>query len=376
MIVSPHRGHLRRLGLALLLAVAAVVPAAFGATQDVFEVDNVKVDVTAENASAARERALADGQAKAFRMLLERLVMTQDTSRLPAFRPADVTALVRDFSVADEKTSSVRYLASLSFRFRPEDVRRYLIDLGLPFAETRSKPVLVLPIYQASGTLLLWDDPNPWRQAWAARPEATSGLIPLLLPGGDLTDVATIGAEQADAGDVQRLAAVAGRYGAEDTLVARADMGLSARTGRPELTVTVTRYGPSGNPQPLTMTYSAGETEDTDTLLRRAAIDVTRQVENNWKRDNLMQFGNESILAVTLPVRSLADWTEAQKRLAGVAVVRRIDLVMMSRDEVRLNLHFLGEDEQLVLALRQADLDLQISGDEAALKLAGVATRK
>ena len=94
-----------------------------------------------------------------------------------------------------------------------------LIDVAVDVtAETVSKLVMVLPVFQSAGALILWDDPNPWRDAWASRPKK-QGLVPTLLPLGDLADMASIGAEQAMDGDRQRLNAIAGRYGASDTLV-------------------------------------------------------------------------------------------------------------------------------------------------------------
>jgi hypothetical protein len=379
MIECPSRARFDRLWRTIAFALALLLPQAPAQAQEsVFDVDKVAVDVTAETAAAARERAIVDGQTKAFRALMERLVSSENLSRLPPARPAEVTPLVRDFSVSDEKTSAVRYLANLTVRFRPEDVRRYLVDLGIPYAETRSKPVVVLPVYENSGTMLLWDDPNPWRQGWAARPPGPSGLVPMVLPSGDLTDIATIGVEQALRSDTQRLSAIANRYGAEDTIVAQATFGVSTRTGRPEVAVQVVRHGPSTsiNDVPFVSSYAATESETVEALLARAASDVARQIENAWKRNNLMQFGRDAVAAVTVPVRGLADWIETQKRLASVPVVRRVELVLMSREEVRVNLHFIGEDEQLVNALRQADLELRARGGELSLGLIGGSQRQ
>ncbi|MCH8835833.1 MAG: DUF2066 domain-containing protein, partial [Proteobacteria bacterium] len=177
----------------VLVAAGAGADAARAQAIDVFEVMGVDVDVTAETAAAARGEALVDGERRAFRRLLERLTLLADRDRLPEFSRDEITAYVKDFSIAEEKASAVRYLATLNFRFKAEDVRRLLIDYALPFAETASKPLLVLPVYQAAGALLLWDDPNPWRDAWAARP-TVDGLVPLMLPLGDLSDIAAIGA--------------------------------------------------------------------------------------------------------------------------------------------------------------------------------------
>lgn len=363
--------------VAVLLACWSAAPAHAQSTaqstaqpKDAFEVRNVAVDVTAETAAAAREKALADGQVAAYRMLLERLTLRADRARLPNLAPGEIAALVKDFEVAKEKASSVRYIAWLNVRFKAEEVRRLLIDYDLPFAETPSKPVLVLPVYQAAGARLLFDDPNPWRDAWVAW-SATDGLVPLVMPMGDLQDMLAIGAEQALGGDVQRLAAVAARYGARDSLVAHASQRSNARSGLPELEVFATRYGTVQQEQTIGTTYSAGPGESMDALLRRAAADITRRVADNWKRDNLLQFGQSSVLAVTVPITGLGGWLDVRGRLSNVAVINRVDLVLLSLKEVRVNLHYMGELEQLSLALAQADLVLDDNENDWILGRAG-----
>jgi hypothetical protein len=361
----------------LLAAVFAVVAAlaAEALAPDVFEVKGVAVDVTAETAAQARERALAEGEGVAFRRLLERLTLRADHPRLPKLGPRDISVYVKDFAVADEKTSAVRYLARLSFRFQAGPIRRLLTDSDVPFAETPSKPVLVLPVYQAAGALLLWDDPNPWRDAWKAVPPL-DGLVPLALPLGDLADIAAIGAEQAVKGDVRRLNAVAARYGAGDAIVAHGTLGISARLGRPEVEVFVTRYGTTLQEQTIVKSFSATEEEGIDGMLARAAAELARQVEDNWKKDNLLQFETSAVAAAKVPIRRLADWLEVRKRLSGIAVVGRVDMVLISLDEVRINLHYFGSEEQLVVALEQADLVMSAEDGEWVLGLAASSPRK
>ena len=354
----------------VLVAAGAGADAARAQASDVFAVMGVDVDVTAETAAAAREEALVDGERRAFRRLLERLTLLADRDRLPEFSRDEITAYVKDFSIAEEKASAVRYLATLNFRFKAEDVRRLLIDLALPFAETASKPLLVLPVYQAAGALLLWDDPNPWRDAWAARP-TVDGLVPLVLPLGDLSDIAAIGAEQAVKGDSQRLTAIAAKYRAGDTLVAHGILRLDTRRGLPDLEVYLTRYGTALQEHTVVRTFATAGDESLDELLRRAAAVLAQQVEDNWKRDNLLQFGQPAVLAVTVRIGSLGDWLVVRKRLAGVAVIRRADLALLSPAEVRVNLHFIGDRDQLALALEQSDLRLFEEGGHWRLGLVG-----
>ncbi len=339
---------------------------AIAATMDVFEVRNVAVDVTAKTATAARAKALANGQRIAFNRLLERLTMRSDRFRLPNLSQDRIATYVKDFSVEDEKASAVRYLAKLNFRFHGDAVRKLLTDSSIAFAETPSRPVLILPVYQVAGAMLLWDDPNPWRKAWETMPPV-DGLVPMLLPKGDLADIAAIGVEQAVDGDLQQLSAIASRYNTRDTIVAQAIQGINSRGVR-DLDVYVTRYGSALTEQTMVRNFSSEPGETMDSLLKRAAEELARSIEDSWKSDNLMQFGSKSVIAVTVRIKGLNDWLKVRRSLSGIAVIRKIDLVLLSRDEVRINLHYIGEREQLSLALEQVDLSLGRDGDNWILE--------
>jgi hypothetical protein len=325
--------------------------------QNVFEVSNVAVDVTAKAAAEARKQALVDGKTRAFNLLLKRLTLRIDHQILPKILANEIDAYINDFSVSNEKTSPVRYLAQLTFRFKSAAIRDFLNENGFSFAETVSKPVLVLPVFQTAGALILWDDPNPWREAWAKRYKK-HGLVPTILPLGDLTDIAAIGAEQTMDGDLQRLNAIAQRYSAGDTLVVFGVLRVEAAKARRILEVYINRYGRKFQEQTDVLTFAQEKNETLDDLLSRAVNEIALVVEDNWKRENLMQYSNFGIIPVILSISELKEWIQIRSRLNQVAVIRRAEIVLISKDEVRLNIHFFGDTGQLVLALEQADLKL------------------
>ena len=133
------------LALGILLRTA---PAGAAGFPPAYVVADVPVDATAESSVQAREAARSQGVHKAFRQLLERLTAKTDWARLP--QPADETInnLMQDFEVKDEHSSSVRYLASYTYRFSPNGVRKLLRDAHLNVTELASKPVVIVPALQ------------------------------------------------------------------------------------------------------------------------------------------------------------------------------------------------------------------------------------
>lgn len=361
----------RLFGVILVLTAALTTWLPATALADVFEVRDVAVDAIAKTTSLARERALSEGEARAFRRLLERLTLSEDHANLPIFEPGEIATYVSDFSVSDEKTSAVRYLARLHFRFKADAVRRLLRESGLQFAETPSKPVLVLAVYQSASGLVLWEDPNPWRDAWNQR-QATGGLVTLALPLGDLADIGTLSVQQAVRGEVDALSKLASRYHAGDTVVTYARRGLNPDGAGQRVDVSISRFSPHREPETSLLALDQGDGEDEQSLMVRAADAVGARLEDQWKRENLLVGGETGVAAVTVPITGLGDWLGVQKRLKSVAVVRDVETVLMSLDEVRVNLHYVGAASQLQTALGQSDLALVREDNEWVLYPAGV----
>ena len=348
----------RAVMLVAAIVFGAMAPSpARAADDDVFTVGNVQVDRSAESAAAARDLALADGQAAAFRRLVARLVPRGDLASVPAPAADGIAQLVQDFQVDQEKTSSVRYIAVLKVRFRADAVQRLLRTANVPFAVTPSKPLVVLPVYRKAGALLLWDRINPWLETWRALPPP-DGLVPLAVPEGDLADIADISAEQALAENDARVAAIARRHGAIGGLLAYAVLGSPAANGTPTVEVTVSRIGTRAPERTLVQSVAGKAGENEDSLLARAAIAVRIDMEETWKRENLLRFGEHNRLVAVVPLAGIGDWVRLRRALAGIAFVESSDLLQLSRDEATVRLSYLGDEDQLALALAQHDLEL------------------
>ncbi|MDA8231513.1 MAG: DUF2066 domain-containing protein [Magnetospirillum sp.] len=335
--------------LSLLLATAFGQAAAAQGVPDAFTVRGVEVDVTATSANDAKDQALADGQRQAFRQLLERLTDPADHARLPN---ADAENYVRDFAIDQERTSSVRYMATLTVRFKPAAVKTLLRQAGIPFTEARSRPVVVLPVLSAEGRTALWDDPNPWRAAWAGL--GGDSLVPLVIPPGDPTDVQTISVQQALAADPGSMAAEGARWRTADVMVAAATLSADSR----RLDVTLSSL--PGTPAPFdSVAYDLQPGENADQMMARAARDVSRAIDTGYKQANLLRFGHPQSLAALVPLTGLDDWLTVRERLARVPQVQSYDLVSLSRVEAALVLHVVGDQDKAKAALANAGLPME-----------------
>ena len=352
--------------LAVLIAISAPAPAA---DDDLFEVLDIKVDETDETAAAARDKALQIGERRAWDTLVQRFVDPQQR-RLPQFSQQEIGDAVRDFWVSGEKTSPVRYIATLNYNFKPQRVERLLASRGVRFTITRSDPLVVVPVYAEDGTSKLWDDPNPWRQAWQGM--RVRGLLTLKVPQGDIGDLSTVAVEQAVAGDRARLAELAQRYEAADALVTLAKVEPGATPDSQQLKVTAIRYNLSTTQPLVDRSFPIEGAGVTPELLGQAALAVASDVDVAYRRGWTPATGLVSPLdarqsttaQVVVPVSSLDDWVAKRKRIQSLPQLDRVKLVSLSRDAARLTIVYPGPTDQLAAALVQAGLYLSKQNGE------------
>ncbi|MEZ5647593.1 MAG: DUF2066 domain-containing protein [Alphaproteobacteria bacterium] len=322
---------------------------------DLFTVRNIAVDKTAATATAAREAALAEAQVQGLRILLERLTTEADRRGLPTPKVREVFDMVTGVEIQGEKLSGVRYIGTVTVSYRPDDVRRLLLGVGIPFAEIPSRPIVVLPLFTANGKTLLWSDANLWKKAWDAR-SPDQGLIPFVVPVGDLEDLGTISPEQAQAAIPTNLEAIAKRYGAADALIAELKI-----VGN-QITASAVRIGPVSGTKPIADKIVG--TADTPDALGKMVTTIIASAEEIWKQSSVTRSSQQSDIEILIPTASLEEWTRIRGRINAVSSVRRMRLVSLSKRQVRLAVNFVGSVEQLRIAMAQNELGLEQENGE------------
>jgi Uncharacterized protein conserved in bacteria (DUF2066) len=363
-------------GLLLLAVLLQAATARADDQPDPYTV-TVKVDATADNAVDARRMARLDGQRRALTKVVEQLAGSTDV-KLPPLDDNAITNMVDNFEVADEHMSAVRYLADYTFHFHPTQVRRLMQQAGIAMAGTTAADnapsgsvptgnapgnaiegttAVVLPLFEDGPSPVLWDDPNPWRDAWAQR-QAGSGPVRLTVPLGGIDDLAAIDAPQALAGQSDALTAIAARYGGGGVLVALATaQRQDGKLAGLAVTIKHYRHGELAGSQSETFSINPGESEGD--FMTRAVTGTAAAIESG-ANEVAAANGPPASLTAIVPITGLGEWVEVRERLAAVPTVRKVDLLSLSRQEARIEITYSGTSDQLRSSL--ADANLALSG--------------
>ncbi|MGB0572524.1 MAG: DUF2066 domain-containing protein [Alphaproteobacteria bacterium] len=326
------------------------------ALEDIFVVRDVTLDETAQTAAAARAQALAKGQLQAFAQLEARLTRSVHRGLAANVDPATLRFLVDAIQIDGEKTSDVRYLANLTVTFKPDAVRNLFRQSGVPFAELRSRPLTVVPVLATPVRYLLWDDPNPWREAWRNHPEG-AGLVPMLAPIGDLEDLSGLTVDQAVDGDPDILARFAERYGARGVVITIANM-FETEPGILRSDIVSVPVGlQEMSPFSISVIGQAGE--DERSIFARAVGDVREIIDDEWKAASALAAGDIAQLRAAVPIADLKNWIDIRARIRRVPAVTNIQVIVLTANAAEIVISHRGDEARLTRAFERFDLILE-----------------
>jgi hypothetical protein len=347
---------MRRLSILALVAGlvfgGGAVWAAPAPGPDIFTVSGVRVDATAESATAARDLAMTQGRPQAWSKLYRRLTATANWGKQPQPDENALLRMVRSFEVGNERRSSTRYLADVTFHFNAAAVRALLRQLNIAYTETRARPALVIPIVAGGGGP---DLTSPWTMAWKD-PAMQQGLVPFVLPTAvDPQDAELLSRLDLAQADWASLGPIARRHNAAEVIIAIASEDAK--------TVQMAEISATGRVAASFAYANSSFAADAEAVAEKAY--------ETWKTRTAVNFATRAQIIADVQFDSLEDWAKIRNTLGAVKAVADMDVTGLALHEAEIQLTYFGRPEQLRDALAQQNLTLVNAGGQFTLQLAG-----
>jgi hypothetical protein len=332
------------LAFALAFAILPLLPRA-AAAGDTFTVTGVHVDASGPSATVAQAAAIAQGRPKAWAILYKRIAKAQDAGRMPKPDDLSLQRMIRSFTVNNERRSTTRYVADVTYTFSPEGVQAAMQAEGVALNFVQAKRILLVPFAPN------YSPSSPWAAALSPRRYATS-TVPFLQPGAGSESLAGTGFDDVNWADVEPFAS---RIRATEAALVqvKADSG--------HLTINLKRIGAGQLPTASTIDVPMlpGGAAGTYSSAADAAV---REIEEMWKTPpNFAQVGH---LTANVHVTSLALWSALQSGVASAQNVSAMTVEAMDIGEARVAITYLGTADQLRQALADRGIVLSKAGGD------------
>ncbi len=337
-MLSPFLKFIPALAFALLFSMPAQA-------DDLYTVSGVHVDASGASSSEALNVAIAQGRPKAWQILYRRLTRQQDWTRLPSLDAPALVRLSRGYTPANERRSTTRYVADVTYIFNPEAVARTLRDANIAFTQTVVRRILLVPMSPGYNT-------GPWTQAFAATHDS---FVPFSLPAaGD--ELGQLNFDNAGWSDV---APAAGRIKATEAAL------VQAVYANGKVTVNIRRLGQGATPSKTSVDVPMLQT--LGTTYPAAAQAAIVAMDDLWKSRSALNPNARGTLTADVKVASLNQWGAIQSALSGTDNVTNVQVVAMNLGYARLSIAYMGSTTQLRDALSEQGLALSGRGDQWTL---------
>jgi hypothetical protein len=231
-----------------------------------YQVDGIQVDVSGPNAQAARIAGWKQAQRKGYQQLSKKM---GGGGGIPA--DAVLDTMVTGIVIENEQIGPNRYIARLGVLFSRARVGGVL---GIGGEDSRSPPMLVLPVQWSGGSGVAFEQKTDWDEAWG-RLRAGESAIDYVRPTGNGPDSLLLNQGQVGRRDRGWWRAVLDQYAASDVLVPK---------------VTLTRLWPGG---PIIGAFEARHGPDNELL-----ASFTLRVESEAGLPALLDAGVKRIDAI------------------------------------------------------------------------------
>lgn len=331
-----------RLILIVLLVLGFEAAHAEPSPQDPFTVSGIQVDATAASATEAETIAINAGRARAWTTLYRHLTKQQDWARQPQLDEQTLRRIVRNYIPGNERRSTTRYVASMTYVFNADAVRRIMQRNDIAYTDAQGRAILVIPMapgFQAHSL---------WTMAWAGQ-HLADGAVPLVLPQGEAFELASLNMATSVLQDVQPSLA---RAHAQEAYLAQ------LQPGDGQLIVKLKRLGPGTSPAiPDVVVPDPPGTSLTKAYASAANASMSAIIDA-WKGRSAIDFGKRSKLVADVRIESLSAWSALQQKLASVPSVSDVFVTAMNIGEARITISYVGTQDQLADQLSQAGLAL------------------
>ena len=319
------------------------------AQDGLYTVSGVHVDATAASSGEALNEAIAQGRAKAFQILYRRLTRQADWGHQPALDAAGLLRLSRGTTITNERRSTTRYTADVTYMFNPAAVARTLRAAQIAFSQVQAKPILLIPMSPGVTS-------GPWASA-LMQPAFRDSQVPFsVLAPEDDAPLASMNFDTASWNEVS--AAAAKNHVNEVALVQAVYAG-------GKMTVNIRRLGPGE--QPVKASTEVPVQQTVGTTYPAAAQAAIRTIEDMWKTRSAIDFNQHGRVTADVRIASLAQWGEIQSSLGEVSNLTSINVTAMDMGYARVTFTYQGGLEQLREAFAGAGLSLSNHGGQWTL---------
>ncbi len=133
------------------------------ANESIYSVRDNKIFLQNDrNVLELRDNAKKIAFENAFNILTKKILEPSELSKIDRIGEIDISGLIMDFKIVEEKITDINYSANISVNFNPDIILEFFEINDIKSKVLVSEQYLVFPVFKKFNTLYLWESDNYW----------------------------------------------------------------------------------------------------------------------------------------------------------------------------------------------------------------------
>ena len=306
---------------------------------DKYAVKDIYIELNLNKNEEYRKKALEIAYKDGLLRYLNWITLEQKEEIVKIIDTISIKDFVSGYSIDSEKFKKNKYSALISVNFEKKKVIDLLDNKSIKYIFQAGPKTLVIPLMNFENRLILWDDPNPWFEAWLSRP-LDPNLNKFLLPTGEVDDLITLSALEAKNLEYYKLKNISVKYDAKKILVIivnvdkREDyytLGLKVFDGLEQEEVSLEGF-------------SFLSSNDLNKDLLKLANEFSNYYDDLWVKKNIDKINYRSRWLVEVRYNKFSEWIKIKNILLNSDKVTKLVISSLSNKRAFVDINVVSEE--------------------------------
>jgi hypothetical protein len=306
---------------------------------DKYNVKDIYIELELNKDEEYREKALNSAYKIALLRYLNWITLEKKDEIAKILDSISVKDFVSGYSIESESFKKNKYSALISVNFEKKKVTELLDKKSIKYSLQEGPKTLILPIMNLNSKLILWDDPNPWFEAWLSRP-LDPNLNQFILPSGEVDDLITLSAIDAKNLQYYKLKNISVKYGAKKILVLIVNILKKQNNYILDLKV----FNGLEQKEVFLEQFNFLSSGDLNKDLIKLANEFSNYYDDLWVTKNIDKNSLKSDWLVEIRYNKFSQWIKVKNRLLNSDKVTNLAVSKLSNNRAFIDINIISEE--------------------------------
>lgn len=326
-----------------------------GYASDFFVISNEPVFASASNAVEAQEKAIADGEIKAFSTLMDKLILhPMDKSKITT--PSDLRVLVKDVNFSNAQSGQTTYQGLITVRFIADPIRKMLSQSGIEYISRLPEPMLLVPVFVDENDKIYEED-NPLYRVWKNN-KLDNSLFSFYLPQTN-----------ADVIEKGKTAYQTNTYAGYKSLLQEANLSavliLKIKKENEQYHITTSVLPENSAPEAQIELNVSDDRENMEKVLLDLSKDAIRTMTKKWLYLAQEKNATTQTYHFFAPLETMADLGRIKNKMKELNFAQDVSIKSMADKRLFIDISFKGDESDLFKKLALNNVKAIVSQDLA-----------